>query len=77
MKEDLALYGNQLNYFTTYFKCVLTAFSFSNLVAERSHSIGYMIMLYPSCIIISHIGPSVWLPAMEVSLDLLPTLHLE
>ncbi|KAE9379948.1 MFS general substrate transporter [Stipitochalara longipes BDJ] len=41
MKEDLKLYGNQLNYFTTYF------------------NIGYMIMLYPSCIIISHIGPSV------------------
>lgn len=26
-----------------------------------------MIMLYPSCIIISHIGPSVWLPTCEVS----------
>jgi hypothetical protein len=36
MKEDLALYGNQLNYFTTYFKCVLIAFSFSNPVAEMS-----------------------------------------
>ncbi|PMD33348.1 MFS general substrate transporter [Hyaloscypha variabilis F] len=47
MKEDLKLYGNQLNYFTTYF------------------NIGYMIMLYPSCIIISHIGPSVWLPTLE------------
>ena len=32
-----------------------------------SISIGYMIMLYPSCIIISHIGPSIWLPACEVS----------
>ncbi|KAJ5733589.1 Major facilitator superfamily domain general substrate transporter [Penicillium malachiteum] len=29
-------------------------------------NIGYMVMLYPSCIIISHIGPSVWLPACEV-----------
>lgn len=26
-----------------------------------------MIMLFPSCIIISHVGPSVWLPACEVS----------
>jgi hypothetical protein len=26
-----------------------------------------MIMLYPSCIIISHVGPSIWLPACEVS----------
>lgn len=26
-----------------------------------------MIMLYPSCIIISHIGPSIWLPTCEVS----------
>ena len=29
-------------------------------------SIGYIIMLWPSCIIISHIGPSKWLPACEV-----------
>jgi sugar phosphate permease len=48
MKEDLQLYGNQLNYFTTYF------------------NIGYMVMLYPSCIIISHIGPEKWLPVCEV-----------
>lgn len=32
-----------------------------------NNSIGYMIMLYPSCIIISHIGPSIWLPTCEVS----------
>ncbi|KAM5350693.1 hypothetical protein ACJ41O_007198 [Fusarium nematophilum] len=48
MKEDLSLYSNELNYFTTYF------------------NIGYMVMLYPSRIIISHIGPSVWLPMCEV-----------
>jgi len=48
MKEDLKLYGNELNYFTTYF------------------NIGYMVMLYPSCIIISHIGPEKWLPACEI-----------
>ncbi|KAJ9133251.1 Major facilitator superfamily transporter [Pleurostoma richardsiae] len=48
MQEDLSLYGNELNYFTTYF------------------NIGYMIMLYPSCIIISHFGPSKWLPACEI-----------
>ncbi|KAH7118712.1 major facilitator superfamily transporter [Dendryphion nanum] len=48
MQEDLKLYGNELNYFTTYF------------------NIGYMIMLYPSCIIISHFGPSVWLPGCEL-----------
>ncbi|CDM36455.1 hypothetical protein DTO013E5_6888 [Penicillium roqueforti] len=48
MQTDLKLYGNELNYFTTFF------------------NIGYMVMLYPSCIIISHIGPSVWLPACEV-----------
>ncbi|KAF4959213.1 hypothetical protein FSARC_10804 [Fusarium sarcochroum] len=48
MKEDLNLFGNELNYFTTYF------------------NIGYIIMLWPSCIIISHIGPSKWLPACEV-----------
>ncbi|GKT45393.1 pantothenate transporter FEN2 [Colletotrichum spaethianum] len=48
MKEDLGLFGNELNYFTTFF------------------NIGYMIMLYPSCIIISHFGPSRWLPACEV-----------
>ncbi|PYH91853.1 MFS general substrate transporter [Aspergillus ellipticus CBS 707.79] len=28
--------------------------------------IGYMIMLYPSCIIISHVGPSIWLPTCEI-----------
>nr|XP_001397386.2 hypothetical protein ANI_1_1378144 [Aspergillus niger CBS 513.88] len=48
METDLELYGNEYNYFTTFF------------------NIGYMIMLYPSCIIISHIGPSIWLPACEV-----------
>ncbi|KAI5359983.1 putative major facilitator superfamily, MFS transporter superfamily [Septoria linicola] len=48
MKEDLSLYGNELNYFTTFF------------------NIGYMIMLYPSCIIIPHFGPHKWLPACEV-----------
>lgn len=48
METDLELYGNELNYFTTFF------------------NIGYMIMLYPSCIIISHIGPSIWLPTCEV-----------
>ncbi|RAK95822.1 MFS general substrate transporter [Aspergillus ibericus CBS 121593] len=48
METDLKLYGNEYNYFTTFF------------------NIGYMIMLYPSCIIISHVGPSVWLPACEV-----------
>ncbi|OOF96847.1 hypothetical protein ASPCADRAFT_396346 [Aspergillus carbonarius ITEM 5010] len=48
MEDDLKLYGNEYNYFTTFF------------------NIGYMVMLYPSCIIISHVGPSVWLPACEV-----------
>ncbi|WDK16912.1 major facilitator superfamily transporter [Colletotrichum graminicola] len=48
MKEDLELFGNELNYFTTFF------------------NIGYMIMLYPSCIVISHFGPSRWLPACEL-----------
>lgn len=38
------------------------------------YSIGYMIMLFPSCILVSYIGPSIWLPMCEVnSLD---TLHL-
>ncbi|CAH0019634.1 unnamed protein product [Clonostachys rhizophaga] len=31
-------------------------------------SIGYMIMLFPSCILISHIGPAIWLPSCEVCL---------
>ncbi|KAJ5544277.1 hypothetical protein N7513_007088 [Penicillium frequentans] len=48
METDLRLYGNELNYFTTFF------------------NIGYMIMLYPSCILISHVGPSIWLPACEI-----------
>lgn len=48
MKEDLSLYGNELNFFTTYF------------------NIGYMIMLYPSCIIVSHFGPAQWLPGCEL-----------
>ncbi|KAJ5389879.1 Major facilitator superfamily domain general substrate transporter [Penicillium cataractarum] len=48
MQTDLKLYGNELNYFTTYF------------------NIGYMLMLYPSCVLISHIGPSRWLPTCEV-----------
>ncbi|OJJ06289.1 hypothetical protein ASPVEDRAFT_87599 [Aspergillus versicolor CBS 583.65] len=48
MQDDLKLYGNELNYFTTYF------------------NIGYMIMLFPSCILVSYIGPSIWLPACEV-----------
>ncbi|KAL3488340.1 major facilitator superfamily domain-containing protein [Aspergillus germanicus] len=48
MQEDLKLYGNELNYFTTYF------------------NIGYMVMLFPSCILVSYIGPSIWLPACEV-----------
>ncbi|KJR86226.1 uncharacterized protein SPSK_02262 [Sporothrix schenckii 1099-18] len=29
-------------------------------------NIGYMVMLYPSCIIVSHFGPHRWLPACEV-----------
>ncbi|KAF2009144.1 MFS general substrate transporter [Aaosphaeria arxii CBS 175.79] len=49
MKEDLKLFGNELNYFTTYF------------------NIGYMVMLYPSCIIVSHYGPHIWLPACELA----------
>ncbi|KAH8702231.1 major facilitator superfamily domain-containing protein [Talaromyces proteolyticus] len=48
MQEDLSLFGNQLNYFTTLF------------------SAGYIIMLYPSCVIISHFGPSKWLPTCEL-----------
>ncbi|KAL4745050.1 hypothetical protein BDW72DRAFT_199017 [Aspergillus terricola var. indicus] len=48
MQEDLKLYGNELNYFTTYF------------------NIGYMVMLFPSCVLVSYIGPSIWLPACEV-----------
>ncbi|OOQ86717.1 major facilitator superfamily transporter [Penicillium brasilianum] len=48
MQKDLGLYGNELNYFTTFF------------------NIGYMVMLYPSCVLISHIGPSRWLPTCEV-----------
>ncbi|KAL4812680.1 major facilitator superfamily domain-containing protein [Aspergillus spinulosporus] len=48
MQDDLKLYGNELNYFTTYF------------------NIGYMVMLFPSCILVSYIGPSIWLPACEV-----------
>ncbi|OJJ56431.1 hypothetical protein ASPSYDRAFT_134328 [Aspergillus sydowii CBS 593.65] len=48
MQDDLKLYGNELNYFTTYF------------------NIGYMIMLFPSCILVSYIGPSIWLPMCEV-----------
>lgn len=66
METDLRLYGNELNYFTTFFKYV---FSFLQHIAipDALNSIGYMIMLYPSCIIISHVGPSIWLPACEVS----------
>ncbi|KAL2823548.1 major facilitator superfamily domain-containing protein [Aspergillus cavernicola] len=48
MQDDLKLYGDELNYFTTYF------------------NIGYMVMLFPSCILVSYIGPSIWLPACEV-----------
>ncbi|CAG9950431.1 unnamed protein product [Clonostachys rosea f. rosea IK726] len=48
MQTDLHLYGNELNYFTTFF------------------NIGYMIMLFPSCILISHIGPAIWLPSCEL-----------
>ncbi|KAL4759702.1 major facilitator superfamily domain-containing protein [Aspergillus foveolatus] len=48
MQDDLKLYGNELNYFTTYF------------------NIGYMVMLFPSCILVSYIGPSIWLPACEI-----------
>ncbi|RAL14865.1 uncharacterized protein BO97DRAFT_432559 [Aspergillus homomorphus CBS 101889] len=44
---DLKLYGNELNYFTTFF------------------NIGYIVMLYPSCIIISHVEPAIWLPTCE------------
>ncbi|EXJ81390.1 hypothetical protein A1O3_07681 [Capronia epimyces CBS 606.96] len=29
-------------------------------------NIGYMVMLYPSCITVSYFGPSVWLPSCEV-----------
>lgn len=29
-------------------------------------SIGYIVMLYISCFVVSHIGPSVWLPGCEV-----------
>jgi hypothetical protein len=73
MQTDLKLYGNELNYFTTYFKYASSILwatlkppsqTFTDLVLD---SIGYMVMLYPSCVLISHIGPSKWLPACEVS----------
>ncbi|KAH8898083.1 MFS general substrate transporter [Thozetella sp. PMI_491] len=48
MQTDLKLYGNELNYFTTFF------------------NVGYIIMLYPSSIIVSYFGPSQWLPFCEV-----------
>ncbi|KAL4929009.1 major facilitator superfamily domain-containing protein [Aspergillus undulatus] len=56
MQGDLRIYGNELNYITTYF------------------NIGYMIMLFPSCILVSYIGPSIWLPACEVS-EVAPSVH--
>ncbi|CAG8110034.1 unnamed protein product [Penicillium salamii] len=65
METDLKLYGNELNYFTTFFKCVLNASVAQNCDIDLD-SIGYMIMLYPSCIIVSHVGPSIWLPTCEV-----------
>ncbi|CAG8139322.1 unnamed protein product [Penicillium salamii] len=65
METDLKLYGNELNYFTTFFKCVLNASVGQNCDIDLD-SIGYMIMLYPSCIIVSHVGPSIWLPTCEV-----------
>ncbi|KAL1408544.1 hypothetical protein Q8F55_005356 [Vanrija albida] len=27
---------------------------------------GYIVMLYPSCVLISHVGPSIWLPGCEL-----------
>ncbi|ODN96234.1 hypothetical protein I350_08233 [Cryptococcus amylolentus CBS 6273] len=47
MKEELNLYGNEYNYFTTWF------------------SVGYAVFLIPSQIIITHVRPSWWLPALE------------
>lgn len=70
METDLKLYGNELNYFTTFFKCVLNASVAQNCDIDLD-SIGYMIMLYPSCIIVSHVGPSIWLPTCEVSTKLM------
>lgn len=70
METDLKLYGNELNYFTTFFKCVLNASVGQNCDIDLD-SIGYMIMLYPSCIIVSHVGPSIWLPTCEVSTKLM------
>lgn len=72
MKEDLSLYGNELNYFTTFFKWVAvqenTSYRSDQWILTPGHIIGYMVMLYPSCILISHIGPSKWLPSCEVRL---------
>lgn len=50
-----------------YFLQVFFSLSHNNLIPDVLDSIGYMAMLYPSCIIISHVGPSIWLPACEVS----------
>lgn len=50
-----------------YFLQVFVSLSHNIYVSDVLDSIGYMIMLYPSCIIISHVGPSIWLPACEVS----------
>jgi ACS family pantothenate transporter-like MFS transporter len=66
MKEDLHLYGNQLNYFTTYFKYLPYSQTTTRPLTNSIHSIGYIVMLYISCFIISHIDPSIWLPSCEL-----------
>lgn len=51
-KEDLGLYGNQLNYMQTCW------------------TVGYVIGEIPSNIMLTRIRPSIWIPAMEVSIEL-------
>lgn len=52
-KEQLGLYGNQLNYMQT------------------AWTVGYVIGQVPSNILLTRIRPSLWIPTMEVSRNLL------
>jgi len=65
LKEDLGLYGNELNFLTTYFKCF--AKCAAGTIADELR-IGYVFMLFPTVFIIARFGPGYWLPACEVRL---------
>jgi ACS family pantothenate transporter-like MFS transporter len=81
MKEDLNMYGNELNYMDTTYRVSPLCFNRYSPSSRRSGStadgsalflfdplrkVGYAIFLIPSQVILTKVRPSYWLPALEV-----------